>query len=395
MYQFGYFSALNFTSDTNYSPLQKIIRLALSLLLVVWAITIVRTPVLAQPGGEQWLNFKNLDIQEHLPSYLLSRKSVVFVSVPRSVQNPNIRKDWKNLAEKVHPAFRQMKIDAVAYYNLEDLFSSYDATQSFASEMEYREIKYVIVVNQSQANQAGVESYTITVTAFNDKDSFISEGQKAWQMQSPDLSVLLNEMRKDVLRAEMTMENYLIPDMPEFFTDTKILKGKRIPTYAKDLKVDKLVVPRFQKYLVEDSSKLDADARLKIAAYNTEIERKNKRLEEIMLSYPLDYVFSDSPDDEDIYNQGHQYALFSLRGSGKTIREMLNYEIDPYETDYVTIQAGSMLKTLPVEAVVYKFCVKHVYTKDVYLGSRWDADLTWEDALKNLIFHMKDILKVQ
>ena len=80
--------------------------------------------------------------------------------------------------------------------------------------------------------------------------------------------------------------------------------------------------------------------------------------------------------DDDIYNQGHQFALQIILGTGKTVRQMLNYETDPYETDYVTIKAGSTLNTLPVEAVVYKYYVKHVYTKDVYLGSRWDADLS-------------------
>ncbi|MEP3387352.1 MAG: hypothetical protein ABJO02_04135, partial [Reichenbachiella sp.] len=168
-----------------------------------------------------------------------------------------------------------------------------------------------------------------------------------------------------------------------------------IPTYASDLKVDKLVVPKFQKYEMEDSTALGSDALAKIATYNAEVDRKNRRLEEIMLDYPLGYEFSETASDVDIYNQGYQFVLLTMHGSGKTIKEMLDYEVDPYETDYVTIRAGSTLNTLPVDAVVFKYYVKHVYTQDAYLGSRWDADLTWEQALQNFIFHMKDILKVQ
>ncbi|MDW3208321.1 MAG: hypothetical protein R8N23_00540 [Reichenbachiella sp.] len=349
----------------------------------------------AQPSGDQWLDMKSLDIQPHLPKYLLSRKSVVLVSVPRSKKDPNLRADWKGLSEKVHKAFKRMKIDAVAYYYLDDMFASPDANESFAKEMERREIKYIIILEQSESNQAGVESFRISISGFNDKPSFVSERQKAWQTEGPDLDVLLSEMRKDVIRAEMERENYLIPDLPEFFTDAKILKGKRIPTYANDLKVDKLVVPKFQKYEMEDSTALGADALAKIAAYNAEVDRKNKRLEEIMLDYPLGYEFSETASDVDIYNQGYQFVLLTMHGSGKTIKEMLDYEVDPYETDYVTIRAGSTLNTLPVDAVVFKYYVKHVYTQDAYLGSRWDADLTWEQALQNFIFHMKDILKVQ
>ncbi|MEP2024972.1 MAG: hypothetical protein ABJI85_09935, partial [Reichenbachiella sp.] len=153
--------------------------------------------------------------------------------------------------------------------------------------------------------------------------------------------------------------------------------------------------PKFKKYEMEDSAALDAITLAKIAAYNNEVEQKNRRLEEIMIDYPLEYELSESSDDRDIYNQGHQFVLLSIHGTGRTVREMLDYEIDPYETDYVSIRSGSSLHTLPVEAVVYKYYVKHVYTQDVYLGSRWDADLTWEQALQNFIFHMKDILKVQ
>ncbi|MEP3390280.1 MAG: hypothetical protein ABJO02_18960, partial [Reichenbachiella sp.] len=196
--------------------------LIVSLLLMLTLCTF--SPTLnAQPSGEQWLDMKSLDIQPHLPKYLLSRKSVVLVSVPRSKKDPNLRADWKGLSEKAHRAFKRMKIDAVAYYYLDDMFASPDANESFAKEMERREIKYIIILEQSESNQAGVESYRISISGFNDKPSFVSERQKAWQTEGPDLDVLLSEMRKDVIRAEMERENYLIPDLPEFFTDAKIL----------------------------------------------------------------------------------------------------------------------------------------------------------------------------
>lgn len=371
-----------------------IILLIASVTLVI-SLTTLSFEAVGQPTGRLWLDLKELDIQPHLPSYLQSRKTVVFVSVPSFPEDPNVRVDWKALSKKAHPAFKGMKIDAVAYYYLDDVFASAEAQESFAKEIEQREVKYVMVLEQSAANKTGVESYRITITAFDDKPSFISEKQKAWQTEGPVLDVLLQDMRKEMIRAEMERENYLIPDIPEFFTDASILKGKRIATYAMDLKVDKLVIPKFKKYQTEDSTALSESTLQKIAEYNAGIDRKNRRLEEIMLDYPLEYVLSDQSSDGEVYNQGYQFVLKSIHGPGKTVREMLNYEIDPYETDYVTIRAGSTLNTVPVEAVVYKYYVKHVYTQDAYLGSRWDADLTWEQALQNFIFHMKDILKVQ
>jgi hypothetical protein len=351
---------------------------------------------MAQRNGIGQIELKNFDVQPHLPKYLLSRKSIVFMSVPRSATDPTIRADWKKLSQQVHAAFKKMKIDAVAYYQIDDLYGNSDATLSYSKEMIQREIKYIIIVEQSSSNAAGVTSFKITISGFNKKESFISDGQKAWQTEGPDLKVLLNGMRKEVFRAEMKLENYLIADGPEFFTDTKILKGKRIPTYAKDLKVDMLIVPRFEYYSIEDSTKLGKEALQKVVTYNLAIDKKNKKLEQIMGSYPWKYEFSNSSSDDEIYKRGYQFVLLPIYGSGRTIKELLNFEINPFETEYVTIKStefGTSLRRLPVDAVVTKYYVKHVHTQDAYIGSKWDADLTWEEALQNFIFLLKESVK--
>lgn len=350
----------------------------------------------AQSSGMRQMELKNFDIQPHLPKYLLSRKSVVFIAVPRAANNPNIRADWKKLATEVHRGLKRMKVDAIAYYQIDDLFGSSDANLSYSKEMKKREVKYVILVEQSASNSLGVSSYKITVTGFNKKNTFVSDGQKAWQNEGPDLQVVLNGMRKEIVKAEMKLGNYLIPDTPEFFTDTKILKGRRIPTYAKDLKVDMLIVPKFQYYHIEDSTKLDEAAIQKVVDYNQSIDIKNQKLASIMATYPWKFEYSESSDDEAIYRQGYQYVLLPIEGSGKTVKELLNFEVNAYETAYVTIkytEIGTTLLRLPVDAVVTKYYVKHVHTHDVYVGSKWDADLTWEEALENFIYHLKESVK--
>jgi hypothetical protein len=117
-----------------------------------------------------------------------------------------------------------------------------------------------------------------------------------------------------------------------------------------------------------------------------------------MKSYPLKYEFSNTSDAKELYNQGHQYVLAMVSGTGKTVKQMLNYKLEANETDFISIKSteiGSVLKTIPVDGVVTKYYVKHVYTKDVYLGSRWEADLTWEEGLENFIFNMKAVLKLK
>ncbi|MCV9388411.1 hypothetical protein [Reichenbachiella ulvae] len=355
----------------------------------------------AQMVGADAMQFKELVYHDNLPKYLLSTKTAVLVSTPRSEEDPRLRSNWKELSEFAHKYFRQMKIDAIAYYYLDDVFANVRQNEIFYTEMAEREIKYLILLDQKRVelDSGTTNYYRITVTSFNDESSFVSQGQNAWKIEGYNLMDLLIEMNKDVVRAEMEMSNYLIPEFPEFFNSTNIIGGRRIPTYAMDLKVETLVVPRFKKLMVEDSSSVDQAYLSEVAKYNREVDRKNRKLEQIMETYsPLKYKLTDEVTAKAIYNDGHQFALMRIDGTGKMIRESLGYETNTGETDYVTLKAGlggSYTYPLPVDAVVSKYYVQHVFTKDVYVGLKWDADLTWEEALQNFIFHMKDILRVK
>jgi len=50
----------------------------------------------------------------------------------------------------------------------------------------------------------------------------------------------------------------------------------------------------------------------------------------------------------------------------------------------------AILRSIPKRAPVYKYYIKHIYSGDVYLGTGWDADETWQEALQN---HMDNLLK--
>ena len=52
------------------------------------------------------------------------------------------------------------------------------------------------------------------------------------------------------------------------------------------------------------------------------------------------------------------------------------------------------LKSFSANTPVYKFYFKHIDSGNVFLGTKWDADLTWEQALKNQIKGFKAELKV-
>jgi len=68
------------------------------------------------------------------------------------------------------------------------------------------------------------------------------------------------------------------------------------------------------------------------------------------------------------------------------------------ETDYMTVKnrGGDIsLKKIPINAPVVKYYVKQVLSGDVYLGSEWDADMSWDEALINYIEGLKSRVSVR
>lgn len=48
-----------------------------------------------------------------------------------------------------------------------------------------------------------------------------------------------------------------------------------------------------------------------------------------------------------------------------------------------------MKKKLPADEKVFKFYFKHIESGNVFLGTKWDADTTWDQALWNHLMAFK------
>ena len=109
-------------------------------------------------------------------------------------------------------------------------------------------------------------------------------------------------------------------------------------------------------------------------------------LEDIMKSYPYDYEIIDPMSNEDHLRKRHQFVLRSLSGQLSIVRNMLNYENEKaYYVSTIPIMPNQTTKKkIPDDAIVYKFYVRQNISKNIHAGV-WDADVTWQEALKNLI----------
>jgi hypothetical protein len=82
---------------------------------------------------------------------------------------------------------------------------------------------------------------------------------------------------------------------------------------------------------------------------------------------------------------------------GKIAREILGY--DPTQTGRSLattyfVDGVPQIKTILSEEPIYKFYMKSIEYGNIFLGNKWDADLTWQDALRNYILAYRADAKI-
>lgn len=305
----------------------------------------------------------SLNANNTFPKRIMETKTVVLVSVPPKSKNPTIRGDWKEIAEKTQPGFARAGIDAVVYYYLDDIISGKESYESFLDEFDDRDLKNAIFLFQENGK------YKITVTDLQDRQYLLKMGQDAWAIEDSDLDRALDVLYKATANSGLTQKNLLMLEVPEFGNMTKIINGRRGEFYDLNFSSEKLAIPVF--------------------ADTAEIRK-------VMENYPYKYDLVDpSLTEKEIRKKGFQYILYFTNTTGKSVKEILEYDITDTETDYVSeiIKNGKAeVVSLNVNTPVYKFYVKHIYSSNVFLGKRWDAATTWQNALENYIFNLRNEL---
>jgi len=330
----------------------KLVRILIFLSIIIFNAAVAQVSVNEKVWVEQ------LNLTSGLPEKLLSTRSVVFYDYTLTE---------KELAD-IQKSFQQTGIDPVAYYELDRLMAGKDITKAFSQYLIKREIVNLLLIEKK------AESYRVTVTIFNGKETVIDLQQPAWSSANR----LLAEALKDLYRtasSQQKKQNLLINDVPEIGLQIDAILGNRNEFYAMDLKVDQLAVPK------------------------TGDEKADRELAEIFAShYSLKYKLTEPGlAEKELRKQGLHYVLCLVYARGIVAKDLLGYDVSKSESALVSVtypESQQQLKNIPSNTPIYKFYFKHIDSGNVFLGTKWDADLTWQQALRNQIKGMKAELRL-
>ena len=323
-----------------------------------------------------------------IPDDLLLSKTIIVISI-NDGENKT-RGDWKSLAEEAHYYIRKLGIDAVLYFYIDDIIAGYDIQRAITEQINKREIKNIFLLSKDKVK--GKDQFLGVLTSYNNSPNFISNNQAAWKSQTSDLEILFRNLARALDNENLTFENLLIMDSPEFFRGVNIIKGRRSETFNTDLRIDRLAVPKFLDLPLIENSTTESTSEM-VALINEENSKnliRNSQLEQLMADYP--YKFEIVPydyDEKKLLPKGFQFVLMRINTSGKSVRKLLEYkmsnDINAQKTTRKDDQVDATLTSSPLDAIVYKYYVKHINSGDIYLGEQWDGDDNWQDAFNHHI----------
>lgn len=293
---------------------------------------------------------------ESVPKDLLASKSVVLYTYNITSKE----------METIQHYFQQTGIDAVAYFDADIITAGKDVESAYLSYFSKRAVKHLIFIEHNS-------NYIVNFVSLGDS-KLIDNAKSVWAVADNDLVELLQNVYRTALY-DQPKKNYLINDIPEPNISVNIFNGKRAEYFAIDLKIDQLAVQKSGN-----------------EAYDLELEQLFTN------TYPFKFVMVDSDlPEKEIRKNGITYLLCSIHTRGEVAKNLLSYTMSPSETaiSSVTFPNGDLhLKTIPKESTIYKFYIRHIDSGNTFLGTKWDADVLWQDALRNHIKSFKSELKI-
>jgi hypothetical protein len=292
-----------------------------------------------------------------LPEKLLATRTVVLYPPGLTSKEMHI----------IQQSFADTGIDAIGWFDMDLVLAGPDAARSLALYLTRRNVVHLVFVRKS------VSGYQFLITPFNGKSSFVDPGQSAWTAEHADLAELLKHVYRTAANT-LTRQNFLINTFPEANLAINPIVGRRSEFFAIDLKVDQLAVPKFGD------------------------EEADARLAELFSNYPFKYQLTEPGlSERELRSKGFLYILRFVHARGSIARQLLGYDAHKGAAEFTSVAFDGtepITKNLPADEKVFKFYFKHIESGNVFLGTKWDADTSWDQALWNHLMAFKAELKL-
>jgi hypothetical protein len=294
-----------------------------------------------------------LNFSASIPTDLISTRSLVLY------QNTFTKAEL----EETQTFFQQTGIDAVAYFDIARVLAGYDTRKAYSNYFNVRGIKFLILLQKNQKGYQYIFCTFIGTKEIADKTSI------AWKQENTSLTELLKTVYRFAV-SNLKKQNFLINDLPETDMPVNTFTGRINENFSIEVKAFKTAIPRF------GNTKDDAE----LEAYLKE-------------NFPVKYELVDPQIDEDaLLLKGFRTVLRFVHTRGVLAKEILGYDVTQLARSLPTtifVNGEAQIKTIPANEPVYKFYFRSIEYGNIFLGPRWDADVTWQDALKNHIQALK------
>ena len=169
--------------------------------------------------------------------------------------------------------------------------------------------------------------------------------------------------------------NFLINDLPEREVTVRNFAGRRNESFSLDVRSFKVAIPKWGNAADDEY----------LASY-------------LKANFPVKFELVDpQAEEKELRQAGFVTILRFVHTRGGFAKELLGYDLSQVSNaiNSVTYVNGQQqIKTLATDQMIYKFYFKHLDTSNAYLGIQWDADLTWQDALRNHVEALKSALRL-
>lgn len=311
----------------------------------------------AQPTSEEDKLTANLSFGSDLPPGLLAGRSLVLYEPAYTATE----------LQEAQKYFQQAGIDAINYLDIDYVLAGPDPTNTFFNYFNIRNIRFLIIL-QKKDNE-----YVSIFTEYSGTRQFVDGNHKSWKQGHTSFVELLRTIYRFAISTQRKA-NFLINDVPELGFNLTFFKGEPDQRFSHDVQSFKCAIPRWGS--AADDRDLEALVKEK---FPTKCELVDPAL-----------------SDAELEQKGYRLVLRFVHTRGDVARDILGYDVTQTSTSLLTNYFADnepRVKTVPSKKVIYKFYFKNTEYGNIFLGNKWDADETWQSALRNHILNLRAELK--